>query len=230
MKGMLTVKGRRTAKKALRPLVFDLDGTLIDSRGDIAAACNHALGSIGREPLPVQAIANHVGSGARALLQGVLGEAVGDVDVDVLFQEFQSYYVEYPTVHNAFMKGAEQCLELRTERKIALCTNKPAHLTRAVLSSLGWLDRFDFIAAPLPGDRVKPAPDLLQKVAVELGVAGQDLVMIGDSPQDIAAGKAIGAYTVGVKGGFLPLERLVFAKPDLLLENLEELSDHLENL
>jgi phosphoglycolate phosphatase len=119
---------------------------------------------------------------------------------------------------------------LRAQRRIALCTNKPQHLTSAVLSSLGWQETFDYVAAPLPGDRVKPEPYLLRKVAEALLVAEEELVMIGDSPQDIAAGKAIGAYTVGVKGGFLPVERLIAAEPDLLLESLDELTYHLENL
>jgi len=178
----------------------------------------------------VEAIAAHVGSGARSLLQGVLGEAVQQVDVEVLFREFQSYYVKNPTTHNTLMRGALQCLALRENRQIALCTNKPAHLTRAVLGSLGWLESFDFVAAPSPGDRVKPEPDLLRRVAQALGVVEKDLVMIGDSPQDILAGKAIGAFTVGVKGGFLPLESLIAAGPDLLLESLDDLADHLEHL
>ncbi len=218
------------AMNALPPLVFDLDGTLIDSRLDIAAACNHALVSLGRSALPVEAISCHVGNGARALLRGVLGAEAEGVDEKEVLACFQQYYLKYPTVHNRLMPGAEACLQMRDRRKIALCTNKPFHLTEAVLASLGWSERFDAIFAPQRGDAVKPDPGPLNRVAAELGVAASSLVMIGDGPQDVLAGKAVGARTVGVKGGFLSLDRLIASNPDVLLDTLEDLPAYLDTL
>lgn len=205
------------------PLVFDLDGTLIDSRGDIAAACNHALCAIGRPALPLERITCHVGSGARALLSGVLGEAAKSVDFEELLGHFQSYYLAHPIDHNRLMKGAVECLALRTERKLALCTNKPHHLTEAVLEALGWSSAFDVVVAPRKGDAVKPDGQPLLRVASELGVEPRELIMIGDGPQDIGAGQAVGAYTIGIKGGFLPLAQLLKSRPDAILDSLEEL-------
>lgn len=216
-----------------RPLVFDLDGTLIDSRGDIAAACNHALGSAGLPSLSVAQISAHVGNGARALLHGVLAELADPppaLDERTLFAAFQSYYLANPVAHNALMPGAEAALALRAKRPIALCTNKPAHLTQAVLRSLAWLDLFDSIVAPEPGDAVKPDPALLLRVASELGVEPSSLVMIGDGPQDIGAGQAVGAHTIGLKGGFLPLSWLMDAKPDIILDSLLDLPAYLQSL
>ncbi len=213
-----------------RPLVFDLDGTLIDSRDDIAAACNHALLSIGREPLPREAITRHVGNGARALLRGVLGDDSESVDVSQLLLHFQEYYLRHPTEHNRLMPGVEECLRLRGERKIALCTNKPYHLTQAVLASLGWTERFDCVFGPRQGDMLKPDPGPLLSVARELRVAPERLIMVGDGPQDVGAGKAVSAYTVGVKGGFLALSKLSEAKPDVLLDSLLELPEHVASL
>jgi phosphoglycolate phosphatase len=210
------------------PLVFDLDGTLIDSRRDIAAACNHALVAIGRDPLPLEEITVHVGSGARALLVGVLGENVAARHFEELLTHFQSYYAAHPIDHNELMPGAAECLALRSpQRPVALCTNKPLHLTTIVLRALGWSDVFDVVVAPAPGDRTKPHPDLLVRVAESLGVKASRLIMIGDSPQDVGAGKAVGAHTVGVKGGLLPLERLVAAEPDVILDSLLALPDYL---
>lgn len=208
------------------PLVFDLDGTLIDSRRDIAAACNHALLAIGRAALPLDRITCHVGSGARALLRGVLGEQT-EVDLDEVLVHFQSYYLSHPVDHNQLMPGARECLALREERKLALCTNKPHHLTEAVLAALGWNAAFDVVVAPRKGDAIKPDGEPLRRVAAALGVLPQELIMIGDGPQDIGAGKAVGAYTIGVEGGFLPLARLVDSGPDLLLSSLSELPAYL---
>lgn len=213
-----------------RPLVFDLDGTLIDSREDIAAASNHALLAIGRDPLPIEQISRYVGNGARALLRGVLGEEAESVDLTEVLRHFQTYYLEHPTEHNRLMPGAEVCLRLRGERQVALCTNKPLHLTETVLASLGWTDRFDFVFGPRRGDALKPDAGPLLSVAKGLGVEPSELVMIGDGPQDVGAGKAVGAHTVGVKGGFLALSQLVAAGPDVLLESLEELPAYVELL
>lgn len=208
------------------PLVFDLDGTLIDSRRDIAAACNHALKAVGRAALPVEQITCHVGSGARALLRGVLGEQAEN-DLDELLAHFQEYYLSHPVDHNQLMPGALECLAFRGERKVALCTNKPHHLTQAVLSALGWTDAFDVVFAPKKGDPVKPDGEPLRRVAAELSALPQELIMIGDGPQDVGAGIAVGAYTMGVKGGFQPLERLIEAGPDVILDSLRELPTHL---
>lgn len=214
-----------------RPLVFDLDGTLIDSRGDIAAACNHALSSFGFPRLETSQISGHVGNGAGALLRGVLSELqipLPEVDEKALSLRFQEYYLEFPTEHNAIMSGAEAALALRGQRLIALCTNKPARLTEAVLESLGWGSSFDCVVAPAPGDRVKPHPDLLLRVAEKLSVRPAELIMIGDGPQDVGAGLAVGATTIGVKGGFLPLASLVESRPHFLLDTLLELPACLE--
>lgn len=213
-----------------RPLVFDLDGTLIDSRHDIAAACNHALEAVGREALPVGAITRHVGSGARALLRGVLGDEADNVDFEELLKHFHSYYLAHPTIHNQLMPGALECLALRSERKLALCTNKPRNLTMAVLRALDWTDRFDVIVAPRKGDRVKPDAEPLVKVAAQLATPPSQLIMIGDGPQDIGSGKAVGAYTIGVKGGFLALPLLLQAGPDVVLDSLALLPAHLASI
>lgn len=216
--------------KPARTLVFDLDGTLIDSRRDIAAACNFALAAAGREELPIAEITRHVGSGARALLRGVLGEEGESVDIEQLLGHFQSYYLRHPIDHNRLMPGALECLALRTQWKLALCTNKPEHLTEAVLQALDWTEAFDVVVAPRKGDQVKPHGDPLLRVATGLSVAPSQVIMIGDGPQDVGAGKAVGAYTIGVKGGFVPLARLVESGPDVLLDSLVELPLHLDTL
>jgi len=211
-----------------RALVFDLDGTLIDSRGDIAAACNFTLRASGRPELSVDVISGYVGSGAKALLEGVLGEVVSQDELESLLQIFVGYYREHPVEFNRVLPGALEAIARGQGRLVALCTNKPAALTEVVLERLGWDSYFDAVVAPGPGDAKKPSPEPLVKVAAELGLPTRELIMIGDAPQDVGAGKAVGAYTVGLRGGFLPEERLVASKPDVILNSLLELPEHLK--
>lgn len=210
-----------------RPLVFDLDGTLIDSRRDIAAACNYALEQTGRARLPIEQISSYVGRGALALLKEAVGE-VGRAELLALLKHFQHYYREHPTEHNLMMPGAEDAMRRNQGRTIALCTNKPLSLTEAVLKSLGWEQAFDFVVAPTEQENKKPHPEPLQRVARGLGVAPETLIMIGDAPPDIGAGRAVGAHTVGVRGGFADVEVLEAAEPDVVLGSLLELPEYLK--
>lgn len=220
------VKSESERTGQMRPLVFDLDGTLIDSRRDIAAACNFALRASGRAELPLEVIVGFVGHGALALLK----EAVGEVEKQellVLFRHFQDYYGQHPTEFNAFMPGSLEAISRNQGRAIALCTNKPWSLTELVLQSLGWDRAFDAVVAPSESEQKKPHPEPLQKVAALLGVPPESLIMIGDAPPDIGAGRAVGAHTIAVLGGFASEAVLLEAGPDVILESLLDLPGYL---
>ena len=206
-----------------RAVVFDLDGTLIDSRGDIAAACNAMLRKAGRAPLSEEVVSGFVGDGARFLVAGALGASQDDPEVDDHLEAFLDYYEAHPLDHTVILPGVETSLDWLASFPVALCTNKPRRTTLPVLDALGWTTRFGAIVAG--GDTVqkKPHPEPLEKIARLLSVSPKELVMVGDGPQDIEAGRAAGALTIGVRGGILPIERLLAAKPDLLLNTLEEL-------
>jgi len=207
----------------LRPVVFDLDGTLVDSRQDIVVAANHVRQAAGREPLPDSVVAGFVGDGARYLIACVLGLEPSDPAVSPHLDVFLDYYTDHAVDHTTLMPGASEVLAAMSGRKVALCTNKSRRTTLAVLSGLGITDRFDAIVSGGDTPKNKPSPDPLLLVAELLGVSAEELVMVGDGPQDILAARAVRAYGVGVRGGILPIERLVAAAPDVLLDDLTEL-------
>jgi len=208
----------------VRCVVFDLDGTLIDSRLDIARATNHALTQLGRPALPVERVASFVGDGAAALLARAAGVPEDDELVRELLPVFLDFYTAHPVAHTTLMPGALDALDqLAPEFSLCLCTNKPRRTTDAVLAGLGLTHHFAVVLAGGDLAKKKPDPAPLLHIAERLGLAPSALAMVGDGPQDIEAGRAAGAFTVGVRGGIIPFERLVAASPDVMLETLAEL-------
>jgi phosphoglycolate phosphatase len=205
-------------------IVFDLDGTLIDSRRDIATACNHALQAHGLEVLPLAEVETYVGDGAKALLAraGKLPEE--DPRVDTLLEAFLDYYAAHPTAQTELMPGAAEALDAFAALPLALCTNKPRRTTLAVLAGLGMTDRFRVVSAGGDLPQKKPHPAPLLQVARELSLQPSRIMMVGDGAQDVLSGRGAGMVTVGVRGGIQPLDRLLAAEPDHLLGTLHELA------
>lgn len=206
-------------------VVFDLDGTLIDSRGDIAAAVNHSLLSSGRRALPASTIATFVGDGARTLLARASRLSEADAELDSLLEAFLDYYADHPTDFSKWVDGAPTILDKITELDlpICLCTNKDRRVTDAILAKLGVRTRFRAIYAGGDGPEKKPSASPLLTLAAKLDVGAPSLVMVGDGPQDVEAARRAGCRVVGIASGYTPRERLIAAKPDVILENLGEL-------
>jgi 2-phosphoglycolate phosphatase len=204
-------------------LVFDLDGTLIDSRLDIAHATNHALAESGRPALSVDEISSYVGDGARVLLARAVRLEPDAAEVEPLLQSFLHYYDAHATDHTELLPGAHEALAALAHLPLALCTNKPRSTTNAVLSNLRFPAEFKVVVAGGDLPKNKPDPLPLQYIARELGLSTAELVMVGDGPQDILCAKAAGSRSVGVEGGIQTRERLIAAQPDVLLLSLAEL-------
>jgi phosphoglycolate phosphatase len=208
----------------LRAVVFDLDGTLIDSRLDIAEATNHVLVSSGRSPLDVAEISSYVGDGAKALLARAARIPEDAAEMTALLDAFLDYYAAHATVHTRLLDGAGEVLaRLGAELPLALCTNKPRRTTDAVLAGLALTEVFTVVIAGDDLPRKKPHPLPIQTIAERLGAPASMLVMVGDGPQDVECGRAAGARTVGVEGGIQPRERLLAAEPDVVIGSLFEL-------
>lgn len=160
-----------------------------------------------------------VGDGARLLVNRALAVRGRDPD-EAVYDAFQRAYVERPCVHTTLLPGAREALALGIP--CALVTNKPRAVAMLVVEHLGIAGAFQATWAGGDGP-LKPAPDGVIATAERLGISVQDAWMIGDGPQDILAGKAAGAFTVGVRGGIAEDARLREAKPDLLVESLHAL-------
>jgi phosphoglycolate phosphatase len=205
-----------------RALAFDLDGTLIDSRRDIAAACNHVLSHAGRSALDEAIIATFVGDGARALLARAFGFERTAPELDELHDEFVRYYAAHPITHTGWMSGAVAALDALGAHPLAILTNKTRTVTLAILDALGARARFAAIYGAGDGP-LKPSPEPVLSIARAVGVAPQELWVIGDAAQDVGAGRAAGSPTIGVLGGFHSEARLREAGPDRVIASLAEL-------
>jgi len=204
-------------------LLFDLDGTLVDSRRDIADACNAARVAHGLAPLALEAIMPMVGDGARLLVARAFDAAPDSPVVDAALATFRASYLSRPAVHTVLLPGVRDVLDVARALALpcAVVTNKPHDVTTLVLDALGIGLFFRAIWGGGDGP-LKPSPAGVLDVVSRLGVTASDAWMIGDGPQDIGAGKAAGCFTVGVPG-IAERERLVASGPDLICESLVEL-------
>jgi len=215
---------------AVSGVVFDLDGTLVDSRRDIAEAANHALEKAGLPRLPHDELESYVGDGAPLLMARAARVDVKDSKTRVLVADFLDYYADHPIDHTDLMPGAFDALRTLERYPLGVCTNKPRRTAVAVLRGLQLEARFKGVVAGDDLPRQKPDPAMVVEAARLLGVPFAEVVMVGDGPQDVLAGRAAGAFTVGIRGGIQALDRLTAAEPDLILDTLAELPDAISRL
>jgi phosphoglycolate phosphatase len=209
--------------QAPRGVVFDLDGTLVDSSGDIVAAVNHALRENGKPQLPAATILRFVGDGARMLCARAAGMTETQPELEQVLASYLAFYLDHPVDHTRWMPHARGALDELRQYRMAIVTNKPQSTTDAVLGRLGVRSIFSAVVAG--GDKLalKPSPQPIVEAASLLGIECGRLVVVGDGPQDVEAGRRAGCRTIGVLGGFLPKERLLASQPDVLVESLAEL-------
>jgi phosphoglycolate phosphatase len=186
-----------------RAVAFDLDGTLVDSRHDLATAINLARGDLGLPPLEVDAILGMVGEGARNLVCKALG---GEPEPALLERAVERFFHHYETECTRATRpyaGIDELLAALAPRwPLALLTNKPERFTRRIVDALGWAGRFDpLIGGDTLGVR-KPDPAGVARIAERHGLAPAAVVLVGDSRIDAATAAAAGCPFVFVEWGF----------------------------
>src|ERR1700726_3941524 len=216
---------------SIKLVVFDLDGTLIDSRLDLVHSVNAALCHIGRAALPDDVIASYVGDGAPILIQRALGrEVVDDALVRRGLQVFLSYYREHKLDHTTVYAGVKEALAAvqttrnGVPRKMAVLTNKPVNPSRAIVEALGLAPFFTQIYGGNSFATKKPDPEGARKLLEENGVRPEEAVIIGDPHVDVRTGRNAGLWTVGVSYGFAP-HTLEENPPDVLVDTPQELAE-----
>jgi phosphoglycolate phosphatase len=216
--------------RSIHLVIFDLDGTLIDSRLDLVHSVNAALRHIGRPELPEDVIASYVGDGAPVLIQRALGgEAVDDATVRRGLEFFLKYYREHKLDHTTVYPGIAQALAAIQNsangipRKLAVLSNKPVVPSRAIVEALGLGHFFSQIYGGNSFVTKKPDPEGARKLLEEYGVAPHHAAIVGDSHVDIATGRNAGMATVGVTYGFAP-HTLQDEPPDILVDDPGELA------
>lgn len=216
--------------RKINGVAFDLDGTLVDSRRDIAEAANHALSKAGLSQLPHAELESYVGDGAPLLMARAARLDVTDPKTRDMVADFLDYYAEHPIDHTSVMPGTLEALDALESFALGVCTNKPRRTSVAVLRGLGLEARFKGVVAGDDLPQRKPDPAMVHETARRLGIAVTEMVMVGDGPQDVLSGRAAGALTVGVRGGIQAFDRLVASAPDLLIDTLAELPAAIEQL
>jgi 2-phosphoglycolate phosphatase len=207
----------------IRAVLFDFDGTLADSYDAIAASVNHVRGHRGLAPLSVPEVRVHVGHGPGHLLARTVG--VGDPG-----ENDRLYRAHHPTVMREgtrLLSGAAQVLSgLRAGGlRLAVCSNKPVAYTRELLALLGIAAHLDAVLGPEDVPWPKPAPDMLLLGLTRLGVSAGEAVYVGDMTVDIATARAAGVKVWVIPTGSDPRAALAEARPDRLLDRLDEVLD-----
>ena len=210
-----------------RLVVFDLDGTLIDSIGDIASAANQSLVEAYGEGarLSHDVVRGFVGHGARLLIERCVAAAQEPAaDVARVFERFLAIYGSRLTETTRLYPGMSDALDrIEATSRLAVLTNKPGGMSRTIVKDLGLAGRF---VAVIGGDDLpskKPDPEGLLKIAADAGVCPEETAMVGDSAVDIRTARNAGAIAVGVSWGY-DREGVVAEKPDLLLANPRDLT------
>ena len=217
-----------------RTVVFDLDGTLAETAGDLMGALNHVLSLDGIAPLPVVQARSLLGAGGRALLQrgyATAGRSLDGTRLEELFGLFLAYYEEHIADHSFLFPGAVAALDRLEARgyAFAICTNKIEKTARLLLQTLGVADRFRAICGQDTFAVSKPQPGALLSTIALAGGTPERSVMVGDSITDILTAKAARIPVVAVDFGYTdkPVSEL---EPDLVVSHFDDIDAAIDAL
>src|SRR6516225_4981424 len=210
-------------------LVFDLDGTLVDTAPDLIAALNFVLDREGLPPIPLHSARSMIGAGARKLIERGLereGRAAGVKDINRMTVDFVEYYAAHIADASRPFEGLEGALDELSSHgfRFAVCSNKLEWLSKRLLDQLGLSARF---AAICGGDTFgvsKPDPDILRQTVARAGGRLATTVMVGDAGTDIGVARRAGVPVIAVSFGYTDVP-IVELEPDRLIHHLRELPD-----
>ena len=217
-----------------RTIVFDLDGTLVDTAPDLINALNHVLDREGLPPVPLAIARNMIGAGARRLIERGLeadGRHVRPDDIARMTNDFIAYYADHIAEHSKPFDGLEDALDLMAARgyRFAVCTNKLEWLSKRLLDEVGLSHRFAAICGADTFNVSKPDPAILRQTVNLAGGQLANAIMVGDAGTDVGVARRAGIPVVGVAFGYsdTPMAEL---NPDRLIEHMLELPEAVEDL
>jgi len=215
---------REIPAEKIRLLIFDLDGTLVDSRLDLANSVNAMLRHYHRKELPADVIANYVGDGAPMLVRRALGDPEDEHFVHEALNFFIAYYREHKLDHTHLYPGIVEALTaLRTggnghQRRMAILSNKPVNPTRQIAQALGLAGFFVQIYGGNSFPTKKPDPQGVETLLRETGCSNEEAIIFGDSDVDVLTARNASIWSCGVTYGFAP-HTLEAAPPDVLVDS-----------
>lgn len=207
-------------------IIFDLDGTLIDSSEDIGWAANKTLESMGYREKDMKTVIEAIGWGVKPLLQKLMPEESPE-NIDSARLKFLELYGGHLVVKTRLYPGVIETVEYfkRLNKKMAIVTNKPFKLAEGILSVLKMDKYFSMLIGGDTFPNKKPHPEPVEKAVSELKAAPERSVIVGDSPVDCHAGKAAGVKTIGVTYGYRGKEDLREAGCDIIINRFDELKE-----
>ncbi len=207
-------------------LIFDLDGTLIDSKLDLAHAVNATRGHMGMPALEYERVYSYVGNGAPVLIRRVLGPDATEAQVQEALEFFLEYYRDHKLDYTVLYPGVRQALDRLREAgvQMAVLTNKPVAISRAIVEGLGVGGHFRQVYGGNSFDFKKPHPIGIETLIAEYAAARERTMMVGDSSVDIQTARNASVKSCGVTYGFQP-ETLETLPPDLLVDRMEDLAE-----
>jgi phosphoglycolate phosphatase len=207
-------------------LIFDLDGTLVDSKKDLANAVNAARAHLGLEPIDDGLISTYVGDGAPTLIRRAMPSGTQAEELARALEHFLNYYGAHKLDYTRPYPGVPEALERLAQGSVrmAVLTNKPVRISGAILEGLALRHYFARVYGGNSFEQKKPHPVGVQALLGELGVARERTMIVGDSAVDVRTARNAGVRVCGVTYGFQP-EGLAAEAPDLTVDSLVELAD-----
>ncbi len=215
-----------------RAVIFDLDGTLVDTAPDLMASTNHVLSLLDRRPITMEEVRAFVGHGAKTLIArgaAATGDALDEKTLSHSHAEFLRYYEKNIAVDSTIFPGVTQLLKTceASGLKMGVCTNKVEGLSVRLLDALGLSRYFGAIIGPDTINIAKPDPAPYLETLKRLGVAAPDSIMVGDSETDILTARAAKVPVIAVTFGYTA-KPVVHYKPDYLVSHFDEIWDILQ--
>jgi phosphoglycolate phosphatase len=211
----------------VRVLVFDLDGTLIDSERDLANSVNATLKHMGRATLPDEQIAGYVGQGAPRLIEQALGPGAKAAECRQGLEHFLAYYREHMLDHTVTYPGVREALAALNGVAMAILTNKPVRFSQRIIEGLGLAKYFSIIYGGNSFETKKPDPAGMLTLLSDFQAEARQAMLVGDSEVDVQTARNAGTWACGVSYG-LGSKRLADCPPDLLVDSLTELPRYLD--
>jgi phosphoglycolate phosphatase len=208
--------------------LFDLDGTLVDSAPDIARALNAAMVEAGFAPVPPARVVGYVGDGAAKLVERALPPAA-DVELPDLVDRFRRHYAAHVCVDSRVYPGMAEALGTLAAAgaRMAVITNKPGDLARALLRAVGLDGLFADVVGDGDGFPRKPAPDAARHLLARHAAAPADALVVGDGLPDLRLARAVGARVAAAAWGYTARAALAAEEPDWILDRPDELLETL---
>jgi phosphoglycolate phosphatase len=215
-------------------VVFDLDGTLVDTAPDLISALNFVLAREGLPPVPFASARNMIGAGARKLIERGLeveGRQVSPAELARLTDDFVAYYAEHIADASRPFDGLDAALDdlAASGYRVAVCTNKLEWLSKRLLDQLNLSSRFAAICGADTFGVAKPDPAILRQTVARAGGEMSSTIMVGDAGPDIGVARRAGVPVIGVSFGYtdVPVSEL---KPDRVIDHMNELKAAIESL